>query len=233
LLYIGIEVFLSIMAEATVESVFGTKAGIIWNALNEYGPSSIGNLVKTTSLSREEICGALGWLGRENKVVVEIQGRAMIFSLRESEGRWQAIKGTTIGDSVPQEQKPYPGVLPENITETRKGKGSTFNSEVVKRALAFILSEFEANREPTPMQVSNAVGMDSRQLGRALSKLDIKSESIHRDGKGVKIYPLALKARVWELAALDAEGLKKMVELRARATENDREHSQERYTVFD
>jgi Winged helix-turn-helix domain (DUF2582) len=221
------------MTESTVESIFGTKAGIIWNALNKNGPSSVGNLVKTTSLSREEICGALGWLGRENKIVVEIRERGMIFSLREAEARWEASKGTAIGDSVPQEQTTYhTSAPPENATEARKVKASTFNPEVVKRALAFILSEFEANHEPTPMQVSKAVGMDSRQLGKALSKLDIKSKSIYRDGKSVKIYPLALRARVWELAALDADGLQKMANARARAMEN-RERNRERYTVFD
>jgi len=117
--------------------------------------------------------------------------------------------------------------------EARKVKAPTLTPEVVKRALVFILSEFEASREPTPEQVSKAVGMDSRQLGKALSKLDIKSKSIHRGGKSVKIYPLASKARVWELAALDTEGLEKMPEVRARATENDREHNREHFTVFD
>jgi hypothetical protein len=99
--------------------------------------------------------------------------------------------------------------------------------------VVFILSEFEASREPTPGQVSKSVGMDSRQLGKALSKLDINSKSIHRGGKSVKIYPLASKARVWELAALDAEGLQKMADARTRAMENDREHNRERLTVFD
>jgi hypothetical protein len=41
--------------------------------------------VKSTSLSREEIFGALGWLGRENKIIVEQKGRAMVFSLRDEE----------------------------------------------------------------------------------------------------------------------------------------------------
>lgn len=75
------------MTEMTIESVFGTKAGIVWEALNKNGPSSIGDLVRTTSLSREEIYGAMGWLGRESKISVEMQGRprgrrAMVFSLR-------------------------------------------------------------------------------------------------------------------------------------------------------
>jgi hypothetical protein len=69
------------MTEITVESIFGMNAGIVWKALNKNGPSNIGDLVKATSMSREEVYGALGWLGRENKITVERRGRAMVFSL--------------------------------------------------------------------------------------------------------------------------------------------------------
>ena len=68
-----------------VESLFGINAGIVWKALNQNGSSNIPNLVKTTSLSREEIFGALGWLGREDKLMIEQKGRAMVFSLRKEE----------------------------------------------------------------------------------------------------------------------------------------------------
>jgi hypothetical protein len=54
----------------------------IWKALNQNGPSTIGDIVKATGLRRELVYGALGWLGRENKIVVERRGQAMVFSLR-------------------------------------------------------------------------------------------------------------------------------------------------------
>ena len=79
--YSGIVDFLCIMTETTVELAFGVKAGIVWEALNKNGPSSIDNIVKATSLRRELVYGALGWLARENKIVVERRGRAMVFSL--------------------------------------------------------------------------------------------------------------------------------------------------------
>jgi hypothetical protein len=72
------------MEEMTVESVFGMKAGIVWEALNQNGPSSIGDIVEATSLRRELVNGALGWLGREGKISVERRGRAIVFSLRQS-----------------------------------------------------------------------------------------------------------------------------------------------------
>ena len=222
------------MTEPSVELIFGVNAGVVWESLNRNGPSTIDNIVKATGLRRELIYGALGWLGRENKIVVERRGRAKVFSLKEAEARWKAFEGTTIGDSVPQEQTTYhTSVLPEKTTEARKVKAPASNLGLVLRALVFILSEFEENREPTPEQVSKTLGMDSRQLGKALSKLDIRSKCIHRGGKSVKIYPLASKERVWELAALDTEGLQKMSEASGRATKNDKEHNREQFTVFD
>jgi DNA-binding transcriptional ArsR family regulator len=171
------------MTEATVESIFGTKAGIVWKALNKNGPSNIDSIVKATGLRREIVYSALGWLGRENKIIVERRGRAMIFSLREEELQKEAVRDTTIGDSDIEES---------DIEDSEP--------EEVKKALAFILSEFEANGEPTPLQVSKAAGWDSRQLGKALSKLGIRSKPVRRGGKSYRIYPLALKARVRELA---------------------------------
>lgn len=70
------------MAEITVESIFGAKAGMVWEALNKNGPSTIDNIVKATTLRRELVYGALGWLARENKIIVERRGRAMVFSLK-------------------------------------------------------------------------------------------------------------------------------------------------------
>ena len=72
------------MEEVTVESIFGMKAGIVWEALNKNGPSNIGDIVKATGLRRELVYGALGWLGREGKISVERRGKAIIFSLRQS-----------------------------------------------------------------------------------------------------------------------------------------------------
>jgi len=65
-----------------VELVFGENAGIIWKALNENGPCAIGDLANRTGLKREQVYGALGWLGREGKIAVSRRGRTMVFSLR-------------------------------------------------------------------------------------------------------------------------------------------------------
>ncbi|HQJ80380.1 MAG TPA: winged helix-turn-helix domain-containing protein [Methanothrix sp.] len=90
------------MNTSTIESLFGTNAGVVWRSLNQNGPSNIRNLVKTTSLSREEVFGALGWLGRENKLVMAQKGRAMVFSLRGEEG------GLILDDEINIEHAPKP-----------------------------------------------------------------------------------------------------------------------------
>jgi len=66
----------------TIESIFGVNAGIVWKALNLNGPMTIDDLVKSTTLNPEEIYGALGWLGRENKISMETRGVVRFFSLR-------------------------------------------------------------------------------------------------------------------------------------------------------
>ena len=111
------------MAETTVESIFGTKAGIVWKALNQNGPSNIGDLVRITYMGREEVYAALGWLGREDKILVEKRGRAIVFSLRKAEAPLEAFKSTTIGDSVPQEQTLHKASKPPK--KTTKAKRTT------------------------------------------------------------------------------------------------------------
>lgn len=70
------------MTEIAVESTFGVNAGMVWEGLNQNGPSTIDNIAKATGLRRELVYGALGWLGREDKIAVERRGRTLVFSLK-------------------------------------------------------------------------------------------------------------------------------------------------------
>ena len=107
----------------------------------------------------------------------------MVFSLKEAEARLEASKGTTIGDSVPQEQTTHhTSVLPKKTTKARKVKAPTSNLEVVKRALVLSFPSSKKTVNLRRRKYQKKLGMDSRQLGKALSKLDIKSKSI-RSGR--------------------------------------------------
>jgi hypothetical protein len=69
-------------ASEVVELIFGINAGIIWESLNLNGPMSVSDLAEATTLLPEDIYGALGWLGRENKISVEREGTVRVYSLR-------------------------------------------------------------------------------------------------------------------------------------------------------
>lgn len=70
------------MTDATVESIFGSKAGIVWKSLNQIGQGTIGDISNASGLRRELVYAALGWLAREDKIEMQRRGRAMIFSLK-------------------------------------------------------------------------------------------------------------------------------------------------------
>ncbi|MDR0348293.1 MAG: winged helix-turn-helix domain-containing protein [Tannerella sp.] len=49
--------------------LFGTNAGLVWNALSKSGRLSMKDLKKETKIRAEkEIYAALGWLAREGKI---------------------------------------------------------------------------------------------------------------------------------------------------------------------
>lgn len=93
------------MSEPSVESLFGANAGVVWRFLNNNGPTNIEAIVKATKLRRELVYGALGWLGRENKIMMQRKGRAMVISLREYEPHSESIKSTTM-EEPPLKRQP-------------------------------------------------------------------------------------------------------------------------------
>ena len=108
------------MDQRTVESLFGANAGIVWKTLNLNGPSNLSSLVKSTSLSREEVFGALGWLGREDKIVVEQKGRAMVFSLRDEEVRLAVSEKTPVKPALKPKSNRRKSKQPKKTKKTRE-----------------------------------------------------------------------------------------------------------------
>ena len=49
----------------------GCWAGLVWNSLNEADILDIKQIKKITKLKEKEICAALGWLAREDKIKFE------------------------------------------------------------------------------------------------------------------------------------------------------------------
>jgi hypothetical protein len=72
------------MATATENDVtlqIGEAAGLVWRTLAAKGPLSYAKLVKATSLSRDEVMQAVGWLAREDKLEFQ-DGRTIVVGLR-------------------------------------------------------------------------------------------------------------------------------------------------------
>ncbi|MBP3785170.1 MAG: winged helix-turn-helix domain-containing protein [Bacteroidaceae bacterium] len=61
----------------------GVNAGNVWNALNENGALNVKDLKKAAGLKNEkELFLALGWLLREDNVVLQEEGKEVIVSLK-------------------------------------------------------------------------------------------------------------------------------------------------------
>jgi hypothetical protein len=49
-------------------SLFGDNAGKVWRTLREQGPLNESDLLDKTHLNESDLCAAIGWLARENKI---------------------------------------------------------------------------------------------------------------------------------------------------------------------
>lgn len=59
----------------------GNSAGVIWEFLNDNGPSSANKISTETGLSKNDLQRGLGWLTCEGKLNFEVKGRTETISL--------------------------------------------------------------------------------------------------------------------------------------------------------
>jgi len=88
------------------------------------------------------------------------------------------------------------GVKPEVKPEDAKVLKS---EEPLIRAKRYILSELKAGREPTVQEVAEAVGMESRSLGRIMKEEGIQAVKCHRDGVQARRYTFELREKIEEM----------------------------------
>ena len=60
----------------------GQVAGKIWDFLNNNESASPSKIAKEINASKNELQRAIGWLAREEKIVIKVNGRAEILSLK-------------------------------------------------------------------------------------------------------------------------------------------------------
>ena len=59
----------------------GETAGLVWSDLNDRGPMSIAKLVREVSQPRDVVMQAVGWLAREDKILIQDTNRGRLVSL--------------------------------------------------------------------------------------------------------------------------------------------------------
>jgi predicted RNA-binding protein (virulence factor B family) len=58
------------------------SAGKIWNYLDKNGPSSVTKILAETEISKSDVQRAIGWLLKEDKLILETVGRTETISLK-------------------------------------------------------------------------------------------------------------------------------------------------------
>jgi len=65
-----------------MSNTIGDAAGIIWNYLDINGPSSVNKVTIETGINKNDVQRAIGWLSKEDKLSIEMVGRAETLSLK-------------------------------------------------------------------------------------------------------------------------------------------------------
>lgn len=64
-----------------IESI-GDAAGKVWKYLDENGASSASKITTETGISKNDMQRAIGWLAKEDKLLVEMKGRVETLTLK-------------------------------------------------------------------------------------------------------------------------------------------------------
>jgi len=66
-----------------MSKAIGTVAGKLWAYLDENESASPSRIAKEIGVSINELQRAIGWLAREEKIAIEVDGRIEILSLKK------------------------------------------------------------------------------------------------------------------------------------------------------
>ena len=72
---------MTMLAECEVVTQIGATAGEVWHVLDDAGALTVNQIVKRVSAPRDLVLQAVGWLAREEKIVIEERGRSRLISL--------------------------------------------------------------------------------------------------------------------------------------------------------
>ena len=73
----------TVSSEVTGQAQIGETAGLVWQALSENGPLTAARIVKEVGLPRDIVMQGIGWLAREDKLVIEEGSRSRTYALQD------------------------------------------------------------------------------------------------------------------------------------------------------
>lgn len=65
-----------------MSQAIGDVAGKIWHYLNENGVSSVNKITTDLDVSKNDMQRAIGWLLKEDKLIIEMKGRSETLALK-------------------------------------------------------------------------------------------------------------------------------------------------------
>jgi predicted RNA-binding protein (virulence factor B family) len=65
-----------------MSTIIGEAAGKVWAFLEQNGASSPSKIERETDISKTDLQRAIGWLAKEDKIVIELNGRMETLSLK-------------------------------------------------------------------------------------------------------------------------------------------------------
>ena len=63
-------------------NIIGDAAGKIWQYLDQNGPASVTKVTNETGINKNDVQRAIGWLLKEDKLLIEVVGRTETLSLK-------------------------------------------------------------------------------------------------------------------------------------------------------
>jgi Winged helix-turn-helix domain (DUF2582) len=84
----------TVRRRAMIQSI-GDTAGKVWRLLDEKGETKLSELKKGVGADPNLVLQAIGWLAREDKLLIEKKGRYIAYSLKEGKrGGDQIVMGS-------------------------------------------------------------------------------------------------------------------------------------------
>ena len=113
--------------------------------------------------------------------------------------------GLPLGDNLSRLEGHDGKIYHKKCRAVEKPLPSPPSEPTVAAALVVIKAFHDKGIEPTAAEVAEAVGMESRPLGRLMKEAGVQAQNVHRGGVKARRYTFDLKPKIEELLAIAGE----------------------------